>query len=123
MSPVVFAIAAIPAAVVVVVAATTRSRPKTALASIIGCLLGALTGSPTYAALDVGLVVLATYLAWPLPDPAATQRKVAAEAERQAYLNSPEHQIKIVRRKFMALTVGIAVFAGYLLYLRLAPPA
>lgn len=57
MSLLVFFIALLPAAIVFVVAALTRSRGWTTTSAVIAALVGALSGNPAYMLLDVGVVV------------------------------------------------------------------
>lgn len=59
MSPTIFAIAAIPAAVVYLVGLLSKNRSKTLMAAIAMVLLGAVTGSPAYIFTDLFFVVVA----------------------------------------------------------------
>lgn len=81
MSIAVILIAAVPAAAVVAVAYYTKRRSVTVLSALALSALGLATGSPVYAALDVGAVILATVLVWPELKAAAEQRR---EIRKQA---------------------------------------
>jgi flagellar biosynthesis component FlhA len=84
MSLAVVLIAAAPAAAVVAIAYYTKRRSATVLSALALSALGLATGSPAYAALDVGVVILATILVWPELKAAAEQRREVREQAKKS---------------------------------------
>lgn len=116
MSVLIFAIAAIPAAVVAVVATVTKSRAKTLATAALASLIGALTGSPAYLALDLGFVAIASYMAWPPLDPAIALAKLETRAAKKAYKESPKYKS---RRRWLMLVFVLLSFLGLWLFVKL----
>lgn len=76
-------IALVPAILVILVAVWTGSKAATILAASMAMLFGLFTGSPAYAALDLGAVAVATLFAWNTVSfqPRNPARKAAKAAE------------------------------------------
>lgn len=120
MSLIVFAIAAIPAAVVLAVGAATRSRLWICIVALLAAAVGIRTGSPTYTLLDLLFVALATYFAWPPTDPAARQAKEEERAARRAYVESPEFKRKEAEWNTRLVLIAVGCVATYV-YFQMRP--
>ena len=86
-------IALVPAVVVILVAIWTKSKGATLFAASIAGVLGLLSGSPAYAALDLGAVAIATAFAWKTVsfqarDPAREAAKAAELAQLTSKLDA-----------------------------------
>ena len=111
----IFLIAIVPAAVVVAVS-TSGSRLATAATAAIAASLGALTGNPAYALLDVGAVAAALYFCW--PEQSAVKK--AEREEKKVYWDSPEGKAKGKEMEYWIWGIGCIGLVGYM-YLQLKP--
>ena len=116
-------IALVPAVAVFFVALFTASRVWTWVAAIFFAALGALTGNPAYAALDIAGVGLATWLALKTVDFKTPPRRPPTPTPVRAVpLPPPLQASKGVSR---STTFALAIFvvtSMYLLWMRLDAP-
>ena len=116
-------IALVPAVVVLLIAIQTENKAATLIAAVLAALLGLLTGSPAYAALDLAAVVVATVFAWntvsfKVADPV---RKAAKAAELAAFTKKLDAVEDSVRTGFAWIAVITCV--GAILWFRFQTPS
>lgn len=108
---IVFLIAALHAAFVVVVS-TTGSRAATLAAAVVAALFGAFFGGAAYALLDVGATVIALYFCWPKQ----SLEKNAEREAKKAYWESPQGKSELERGGHIGLVIAGLAFATYLYF-------
>lgn len=85
MSLMVFLIALIPAACVIIVANKTRNKGAVVIAALIAIVVGAAAGNPAYTGLDLVFVGIATYISWQIAKtPIHRSLEEVAAAEEKA---------------------------------------
>lgn len=94
MSPLVFAIAALPALVVIYVACNTRSKAAIVLTAILAAGVGVLTGNPTYMGVDLVCVAFALYISWNIAKTPLERTPEEIERRRLARIKAQEDQAK-----------------------------
>ena len=113
MSLLVFLIAAIPAAVVVLVAKKTRNKAAIIATALVAVALGVLTGNPAYMGVDLVCVAVAVLISWQIAGTPIERTQEEIERQRLARIKAEEDQAKWDKafNEFLvnALVVGAVV--------------
>ena len=116
MSLLVFLIAAVPAAAVVLVAEKTRSKAAIIAAASVAVAVGVFTGNPAYVGVDLVCVGVALLISWQIAKTPIDRTPEEIERRRLARIKAEEDQANWDKafNTFIsnALIIGAVVWAG-----------